>query len=347
MRTVQSTSDPSPFTEIPIIDLTNIESSDPVVRRGLVDEVKAACTRVGFFYVKNHRIPETVFERTLEALRMFFDLPLDVKLEIENNKSPNFKGYSPILSGNNDPNGAGDLQEGFEFGYEVVDGPSRKETQDDVMSAPNVWPAALPEFRTAALEYYHHALRLGRQLFPVFALALDLPHDFFADKTKHSAALMRLLHYPPQFGEADDRVIGIGAHTDWEESSRRQRVECRSYSLLSQCFTILYQQPGIQALQVLNSSKEWIDAPPIEGTLVINLGDELARWTNDYFTSTVHRAINRSGVERYSIPLFFGTDYDVRLESIPSCVSPDRPAKYEVITAGEYIQARLKATYGH
>jgi isopenicillin N synthase-like dioxygenase len=108
---------------------------------------------------------------------------------------------------------------------------------------------------------------------------------------------MRLLHYPPQYGEVDDRVIGIGAHTDWE------------------CFTILWQQPDIQALQVLSpQDKKWIGAPPVEGTLVINLGDQFARWTNDIFQSNVHRAINRSGVERYSIPLFFGTDYDVALE---------------------------------
>ncbi|KAJ7205260.1 2OG-Fe(II) oxygenase [Mycena pura] len=326
---------PSPFKAIPIIDLTNIARTDPDIRRALVDDVKRACTEVGFFYVapvKNHGIPEPVFERTLAAMRTFFDMPLEAKLEIENKKSPNFKGYSAVLSGNNDPSGAGDLQEGFEFGYEPLDGAasaSARPADDDVMSAPNVWPAQLPEFRAAALEYYHRALRLGHLLFPLLALALDLPEDFFADKTKHSAALMRLLHYPPQFGAVDDRVIGIGAHTDWE------------------CFTILWQQPGIQALQVLNASKEWIDAPPIAGTLVINLGDELARWTNDVFTSTVHRAVNRSGARRYSIPLFFGTDYDVRLEPIPGCVSADRPAKYEVITAGEYIKARLQATYGH
>ncbi|KAJ7049283.1 hypothetical protein C8F01DRAFT_1002680, partial [Mycena amicta] len=215
-------------------DLTNVESSDPAVRRRLVDEVKDACTRVGFFYVKNHGIPETVFERTLDAMRLFFDLLLDLKLEIENNNSPNFKGYSAILSGNNDPNGAGDLQEGFEFGYEVVDGPSRKEPQDDVMSAPNVWPAALPEFRTAALDYYHHALRLGGQIFPLFALALDLPHDFFADKVR----------------------VASGT------SSRDGRVRI---------------------------------------SFALDTRKQLTRTTDDYFTSTVHRAINGSGIERYSI----------------------------------------------
>ncbi|KAJ7660451.1 hypothetical protein B0H17DRAFT_1095410 [Mycena rosella] len=316
----------APFTAIPVIDLASIGSTNPVVRRALVNEIKRACTDVGFFYVKNHGIPDPVIGRALALMRRFFDLPLVAKLEVENTKTPNFKGYSPVLSGNNDPNGAGDLQEGFEFGYEALDGAGQDEEHG---LGANAWPMQLPEFRDAALEYYHRALALGRLLFPLFALALDLPEDFFTDKTKHSAALMRLLHYPPQSGEVDARVIGIGAHTDWE------------------CFTILWQEPGIPALQVLNSSKEWIDAPPTEGTLVINLGDELARWTNDVFKSTVHRAINRSGVRRYSIPLFFGTDYDVKLEPIASCVSAERPAKYEVITAGEYIKGRLRATYGH
>ncbi|KAK7042698.1 Clavaminate synthase-like protein [Favolaschia claudopus] len=332
-----SNSQPEPFKAIPVIDLVNISSTDPVVRRGLVEEIKHACMEVGFFYVKNHGIPEEIMGATLAQMVRFFDLPLDQKMEIENKKSPNLMGYSPILSGNNDPNGEGDLQEGFEFKFEAFENAVKPQDDEGILAGANPWPKELPEFRQAA----HRALELGRKLFPLFALALDLPEEFFVDKmhlstqTKHSAALMRLLHYPPQFGEIDNRVIGIGAHTDWE------------------CFTILWQQPGIQALQVLNSSKEWIDAPSIEGTLVINLGDELARWTSnsayadDVFTSTIHRAINRSGVRRYSIPLFFGTDYDVRLEPIPSCVSTDRPPRYEVITAGEYIKGRLQATYGH
>lgn len=140
---------------------------------------------------------------------------------------------------------------------------------------------------------------------------------------------MKVLHYPPQTGPVDDRVIGIGAHTDFE------------------CFTMLWQQPEIQALQVLNQDKKWVDAPPVSGTLVMNIGDQFARWTNDVFKSTVHRAINRSGVERYSLPLFFGTDYDVELVPIPSCVSEDRPAKYPIVTAGDHVKQRLKATYGH
>lgn len=233
-----------------------------------------------------------------------------------------------MLSENNDPNGRGDLHEGFDFGPEGDDG--NEKTEKNAMSGANVWPTRyVPEFRESVLRYYQEAIRLGRSLFPLFALALDLPENYFEDKTKEAAAIMRVLHYPPQTGPHDDRVVGIGAHTDFE------------------CFTILWQQTGVQALQVLNTDKEWINATPIEGTLVINLGDQFARWTNDIFKSTVHRAINRTGVERYSMPLFFGTDYNVKLEAIPSCVSPERPAKYEVVTAGEYVRARLQAAYGH
>ncbi|KAH9013037.1 hypothetical protein EDB85DRAFT_1899949 [Lactarius pseudohatsudake] len=93
------------------------------------------------------------------------------------------------------------------------------------------------------------------------------------------------------------------------------------------------------------TSGEWIDATPTPGTLVINLGDQFARWTNDIFKSTVHRAANRSGERRYSIPLFFGTDYDVLLEPIAGCVSDERPPRYEVTTAGDYVKMRLQATY--
>ncbi|KAG7088871.1 hypothetical protein E1B28_012822 [Marasmius oreades] len=258
---------------------------------------------------------------------------MELKMKIENKTTPNWKGYSPLLSGNNDPNGKGDLQEGFEFGWESP--PLEREGDSEgkangvtVLDGKNVWPFEVPGFRVAAVEYYHALVNLGKLLFPIFALALDIDETFFDDKTKTSAALMRIIHYPDQTGPTDEGVIGIGAHTDWE------------------CFTILWQEPNIQALQVLNADKEWIDIPPITGTFVVNLGDQFARWTNDIFKSTVHRVINRSGRRRFSTPLFFGTDYGVRLEPIPSCISPDRPLKYEVVTAGEYVKAKLEATYG-
>lgn len=246
---------------------------------------------------------------------------------IDIHKSSNFKGYTALLGENTNPENRGDLHEGFDIGWEERSGASRED--DGAMTGENVWPKDLPGFRESVLDYHHAAVKLGQSLFPLFALALDLPENFFEDKTTKPAAIMRLLYYPPQTGAVDDRVVGIGAHTDYE------------------CFTILWQQEEIQALQVLNTNGKWVDAVPIPGTLVVNLGDQFARWTNDVFKSTVHRAVNRSGTERYSIPLFFGTDYDVKLEALPSCISEDAPAKYEVVTAGEYVKSRLEATYAH
>jgi len=320
-----------PFEGIPIIDLQNVSSTDPDIRRALAEAIRDACMNVGFLYVKNHGIPEETIDGALAASKDYFSQPLESKMELDIRKTPNFKGYNGLRSSNNDPDNDGDMHEGFDFGWEELEAKANdeKRANDGVMSGANVWPAYPSGFREAVLKYYHAAVDLGRKLFPLFALALDLPENYFDDKTKNSAAIMRVLHYPPQTGPVDDRVMGIGAHTDFE------------------CFTILWQEPGIQALQVLNAQKQWIDAPPIPGTLVVNLGDQFARWTNDVFKSTVHRAINRSGVGRYSIPLFFGTDYDVRLEPILSCVSPERPPKYEVVTAGEYVRERLKAAYGH
>ncbi|KZT69579.1 Clavaminate synthase-like protein [Daedalea quercina L-15889] len=317
----------STFEEIPIIDLKNIRSTDLRDRRALADEIREACINVGFFYVKNHTIPQSAIDNAVSEGKHFFSLPLDTKTVLDIHKSQNFKGYTALLGENTNPENRGDLHEGFDLGWEEFSGRGRAADEDGAMSGGNVWPEGLPGFREACLEYYHAAVNLGKMLFPLFALALNLPESFFDDKTTKPAAIMRLLYYPPQTGAVDDRVEGIGAHTEY-------------------CFTILWQD-NVQALQVLNAAGKWIDAVPIPGTLVVNIGDQFARWSNDIFKSTVHRAINRSGVERYSIPLFFGSDYNVRLEPFAGCVTEDNPAKYEVVTAGEYVKSKLEATYNH
>ncbi|KAJ3998816.1 hypothetical protein F5050DRAFT_1742118 [Lentinula boryana] len=318
----------SSFQTIPIINLSQISSNDPSIRRALAKEIRSACINVGFFYVANHGVPETLIEEFSSRSKEFFALPLESKLKIDNKTTPNMMGYSALLSGNNDPKGGGDFQEGFEFTGEPFDSLDQTEIPESSHSiGRNAWPSELPRFREAALRYYYAVVNLGKLLFPIFALALDLEEDYFDQKTNNAAALMRSLRYPPQEEVTDEHIIGIGSHTDWE------------------CFTILWQEPGIQALQVLNSDKEWIDAPPIPGTFVINLGDQFARWTNGIFKSTVHRAINRSNLYRYSIPLFMGANWDAKLEPIPGCVSPDRPLQYEVITAGEYVKVKLADTY--
>ncbi|KAG8955837.1 hypothetical protein FRC04_006283 [Tulasnella sp. 424] len=156
--------------------------------------------------------------------KRFFDLPSEEKMELDIHKSDNFKGYTPLLGENTDPENRGDLHEGFDIGWEEFVNSS--ETQRALGAEPlpnsgpmqggNVWPSAqrLPGFKEALLKYYHALIALGKTLFKIFALALGLNEGFFDDKVTKPAAIMRLLHYPPQTGVVDERVIGIGAHTE-------------------------------------------------------------------------------------------------------------------------------------
>ncbi|KAG1854112.1 hypothetical protein C8R48DRAFT_722353 [Suillus tomentosus] len=319
------------FESIPIIDLEDAFSEDEALRRALAQQIRMACMDVGFFYVKNHGIAQHCLDEVLRVNKEYYSLPTEEKMKLHHKTVPNFKGYSPPLEANIQPGNKGDLHEGFRIGWEekyedpVVENASR----DGVMAGANVWPDTPKDFRTACMDYYHGALTVGKKLFCLFALALDLPETYFNDKTVYSAATMRTLHYPPQPDAPDDKILGIGAHTDFV------------------CFTILWQQIGLEALQVLNSREQWINVPPLAGTLVINLGDQSARWTNDIFKSTVHRAMNKNIVDRYSIALFFGTDYEVNIEPIYTCVTAEKPATYPAITAGEYVKQRLKAMYNN
>lgn len=154
----------------------------------------------------------------------------------------------------------------------------------------------------------------------VFALALHLPESAFDEYIKHPEAGMRILHYPQQEHSEDDQN-GIGAHTDVE------------------CFTIVTQD-NTGGLEVLTKAGNWIKATPVPGSFVVNIADCFMRQTNDFFVSTVHRVINKSGKERYSAPFFWGFDRRMLLEPLPTCVSEENPMKYPIMTAGAYYTWR-------
>jgi isopenicillin N synthase-like dioxygenase len=188
------------------------------------------------------------------------------------------------------------------------------------MSGANVWPD-FPDFKDTVGDYYGEVLGLARRMIKLFAEVLLLPADFFDSLVSTPGAMGRMIHYPPQ-SASDPNALGIGSHTDIE------------------CFTILCQGT-VPALQILNVDGEWIQAPPVPGTFVVNIGDMLARWTNDRFISTVHRVWNITGQERYSIPFFFGVNYDATIKTLDSCLDEGKESKYEPVLAGEYVYKRL------
>jgi isopenicillin N synthase-like dioxygenase len=165
-------------------------------------------------------------------------------------------------------------------------------------------------------------LALGEHVLEAFALALGLPVDYFRRMTNKPMVTMRLIHYPPQSTVVDEEQLGCGAHTDYE------------------CFTLL-SQSNHTALQILNKQGRWIDAVPKENTFVVNVGDLMQRWTNDEFTSTVHRVVNLTGQQRYSIPVFFGPNYFTEIRSL----TVGSTSNYAPIVAGHYLTERFDQTY--
>ncbi len=319
-----------PFEAIPVVDLAPWFDGDEKVRQELARRLGDICQNVGFFYVRNHGVPQRGIADTFQAAKRFFALPEDRKTAIHFTKARKQRGYIPLRAESTDPDAAGDVKEALDFTFPTPPPTPLKDVNDPAafrMYGPNLWPSSLPGFRQTIEAYFEEMIGLGRTLFEVFAVSLGLSPLAFRDKTDRPIAQLRLLHYPPQPGPVDPSRLGIGAHCDYE------------------CFTIL-AQGEVGGLQVRNPAGEWVEASPIPGTFVVNLGEMLARWTNDVFTATPHRVINRAGQERYSVPFFFGTNYDAVIESLETCCSPARPSRYPPVKGGHYLAKRLQEIYG-
>jgi isopenicillin N synthase-like dioxygenase len=309
------------FDAVPMIDLSGITSANPAAKARLAAELRDACINVGFFYIKNHGVSQDLVDAMFDMAPRLFGLPLDEKMRWHVKKSGQLLGYVAMREENANPAaGKGDMHEAYDFVPEDV------QLENDFLAgdfrrAGNLWPD-VPGFQDLATRYGIEMRLLARRLFAAFALALNLPEDYFSGMASAPMALIRLLHYPTQPGPFNEETIGTGAHTDHE------------------CFTILCQD-RIQALQVRNRRGDWIDAPPIRGTFVINIGDLMARWTNGIFASTFHRVSNLSGHARYSLPCFIGANADTVIEALPSCVSAERPARWPPVVAGEYVASAI------
>lgn len=314
------------FDRIPVIDVSATLGGDPGALRQTAKEVRQACVNVGFFYVHNHGVPERGIEAAQQRAKQFFALSLDEKLKYDIAKLGYHRGYVPFGALSADPDGV-DRQEGFEIGLELPrDDPDV--AAGSRIHGPNVWPEEIPGFADDLYGYFLQMLSLGRRLFTLFAVALDLPMHHFEAYIGKPMAQLRLIHYPPIAADADPAAtIGIGAHTDYE------------------CFTILWQSDS--GLQVQNRAGLWIEAPPIPGTFVINVGDMLQRWTNDLFVSTPHRVVSRRGGARYSLPFFFATDYDAVVTCLENCCGPDNPPRYPPTKCGYWTENMHTYAYAY
>ncbi|HEY9621989.1 MAG TPA: 2-oxoglutarate and iron-dependent oxygenase domain-containing protein [Crinalium sp.] len=314
------------FDSIPIIDMDGLFSEHLSDRQQVAKALGDACRNVGFFYIINHRVSSAQIAEAYRVAKAFFSLPLQDKLRYHLSQSEHHRGYFGVgdLRADLHEQESFDVLEGYEIGLELTDD-DRAHLSNSIVYGPNVWSTQPPDFKTVLCTYFDTMLSLGRSLFRGFALALDLPENYFDDKITRPMAQLSLMHYPPQQLPLNPKQIGVGAHTDYE------------------CFAILNQDAA--GLQAQNNLGQWIEVPPIPGSFVVNIGDSMARWTNDLFAATIHRVINVTGTSRFSIPFFFGPNHDAMLACLESCHGAERPPKYAPIQAGEWTAANLSAVY--
>lgn len=320
---------PRPFstTQLPLIDIGGLRGGDQQARLAVAAKLRQACEERGFFYVANHGVDEALIVRVFAQSRAFFAQDLDAKRAVDMRRSACNRGYEPIRLQTLEAGAPPDLKESFYVGREIPEDDPRVKA-GRFNTGPNQWPSGLPAFREVMEEYFDAAYQLGETLVRALALSLDMPETYFGDYLHDAAATLRLLHYPPQPANPLPGEKGCGEHTDFGG------------------ITLLLQD-AMGGLQVRDAqAQRWIDAPPVPGTYVVNIGDLFARWTNDRYVSTLHRVINVSGRERYSVPFFFTGNPLHRVECIPTCLASGATPRYPSVTVVQHQIECYQRTYG-
>ncbi|MFT4126461.1 MAG: 2-oxoglutarate and iron-dependent oxygenase domain-containing protein [Gordonia sp. (in: high G+C Gram-positive bacteria)] len=317
---------------VPVIDISPYvdPDGDRAARAEVARRIGDACATVGFIQIVGHGIPQQITDGLADALDAFYALPLQIKKRYT--RPGENRGYSPPKSeslsmslGVAAANQMNDFYEAFTVGSERgwFPGVSLPET-----SYPdNTWPDAAPEFRAGVSDWFDEAQRVSRILLRACTDALGLPDGYFDGLVDHSIDALKMNNYTLPEGEIElaGELTGMGAHTD--------------FGIL----TVLWadQVPG---LQVLGPDDLWHDVMPADGALIVNLGDAMARWTNDRWRSTIHRVdppvVDGRIIRRRSAAFFFDGNHDAVIETLPGCARTDQPG-YPPITIAENINAKL------
>jgi len=311
------------LSAIPVIDVAALAGRDRAGWTAVARELRRASSEVGFIYVRNHGVPEAVLARADAAARQFFALPLGQKLQAKIN--PHHHGFLRVGEARMGRDIKPDLKESFVWGLELPD--SDPERQRNPFLGPNVWPDFLPQLRAALVPFYDRMTTCAKSLMRAFAIGMDLTEDAFIGRCAKPISRASVLYYPPQPPDLGAGQFGVGPHTDYG------------------CLTLLWQDQ-VGGLEVQTVGGEWVTAHPIPGTLVINIGDLMARWSNDKFLSTPHRVVNRTGVERHSMVLAFDPDFETVVDPSITCAAGEAP-KYEPVRCGDYVLGRFDAAFAY
>ncbi|MBL1201224.1 MAG: isopenicillin N synthase family oxygenase [Nostoc sp. GBBB01] len=291
---------------IPVIDLSAFTNGNATTRQGVVKQIYQACHEIGFMYLQNSEISKNLIEQVFIYSKSFFNLPLEVKQKQAWSDEFNNTGYVAVERERLDPNKPGDLKEAF-----------------------NVSKQGAVGVDACVVAFYDSCTELANMVLQTFALALELPEDFFITRHSQHNHTLRFLHYPPLQTPPKPEQVRAGEHSDYGS------------------ITLLFQD-RIGGLEVRTTAGEWIGAAAIPDTVIVNTGDLMQRWTNNVFCSTKHRVMipkdDRVNQSRYSIAFFCHPNDDVEIACLESC-QKENSSIYPPILAGEYLLQRLQATY--
>ena len=308
-----------PDTAIPLLDLGPYFAGEPGAFEATATELRRICETVGFLFIANHGVPFDLVRETFEAAARFHAQPMEAKLAVKLDDA--MQGYLPYRSSTTRANGLVAVRKPNENEAFFVN-PER-----DPAQPANRWPAAIPEFGPTVLRYFAALEDLWLRLLPLYARALGMPDDFFGPLCDRSLSTLRLTHYPPVAYGADE--YGIAPHTD------------------SSFFTLLAQNP-VPGLQIRTRDGEWISAPVIPETFVVNTGDVLNRWSNGRFLSDAAPRLQHHGLGRATpSPSSSTPNPETLIEALPSCVGPGDPARFPAQTVGEYMAWFRGQNYAH
>ena len=312
------------YDEIPSLDLSDFYEGNEKKKAKFVKDLGEAYANIGFVAVRNHFLTPAMQENLYSSIKQFFALPDEVKVKYEGAAIAGQRGYTGKGKEHAKGRNTGDLKEFYHVGQNLEGDDLIRENYPG-----NIWPKEVPEFRLAATQVYKALEKTGVYMLRAIAIILDLPENYFDDKVRRGNSILRPIHYYPisDPSSVPDDAVRAAEHGD--------------INLIT-----LLMGASADGLQVLRVDGKWIPITALPEQLVVNVGDMLERLTNGVLKSTIHRVVNPPrhlmNTPRYSIPFFMHPRSEMSLAALPQCVSEKQPKQWSDITAGEFLDQRLR-----
>ena len=320
------------MSDFPVVDVSVLNGVS-AARTALARQIDAVCRDIGFLAVTGHAVPDGILRDMWAVTRAFFDLPVEEKLEVKMPYAGYPYGYAPLQAealalsrGNQTPP---DLKETFSIGPIHLPQGEIHSDEDAFHYAPTQWPGEPEAFRAIWIRYFDALSEWARVVMKAFALALELPEHFFEGKIDRHGSAVRALNYPPLREAPLPGQFRAGAHSDYGS------------------LTILLPEDGSSGLEIQTADGTWLEVPPVPGAFIVNIGDLMARWTNDRWVSTMHRVVGsaeRGWRRRQSIAFFHLPNWDAPIVCLPSCLADGEEPKYPPVVSGPYLMQKFQST---